>query len=58
MVRLRLPKGGFGREYIALKMKIKGQGPFDFMVDSGLTTELITPHLQGILETHKGRNRL
>ena len=58
MIRLRLPKGGFGREYIALKMKIKGQGPFDFMVDSGLTTELITPHLQGILGIQEGLNRL
>lgn len=58
MIRLRLPKGGFGREYLALKMKIKGQGPFEFMVDSGLTTELITPHLQGILGIQEGRNRL
>jgi hypothetical protein len=58
MIRLSLPKGGFGREYIALKMKIKGQGPFDFMVDSGLTTELITPHLQRILGIHEGQNRL
>ena len=58
MIRLRLPKGGFGREYLALKMKIKGQGPFEFMVDSGLTTELITPHLQGILGVQTGRNRL
>lgn len=58
MIRLRLPKGGFGREYLALAMKIKGQGPFEFMVDSGLTTELITPHLQGILGIQTGRNRL
>jgi len=58
MVRLRLPKGGFGREYVALKMKVKGQGPFDFMVDSGLTTELITPHLQGILNIQEGRNKI
>mmetsp|Transcript_10680 Transcript_10680/g.25307 ORF Transcript_10680/g.25307 Transcript_10680/m.25307 type:complete len:409 (+) Transcript_10680:126-1352(+) len=58
MVRLRLPKGGFGREYIALKLNVKGQGPFDFMIDSGLTTELITPHLQGILGINEGRSRL
>ena len=24
MIRLRLPKNGFGREYVALKLKIKG----------------------------------
>eukprot|EP00536_Pseudo-nitzschia_multiseries_P004807 jgi/Psemu1/189006/e_gw1.83.99.1 len=58
MVRLRLPKGGFGREYIALKLKVQGQGPFDFMIDSGLTTELITPHLRGILGISEGRSRL
>lgn len=49
MVRLSLPQGGFGREYVALKLKIKGEGPFDFMVDTGLTTEFITPHLQQTL---------
>ncbi|KAL7544399.1 hypothetical protein ACHAWF_007784 [Thalassiosira exigua] len=43
MRRLRLPKGGMGREYIVVQLYIKGEGPFDFMVDSGLTTELITP---------------
>ena len=58
MIRLRLPKGGFGREYIALKLRVQGQGPFDFMIDSGLTTELITPHLQGVLGIKEGRNRL
>lgn len=55
MVRLRLPQAGFGREYVAIKLKIQGQGPFDFMVDSGLTTELITPHLQDILGIKVGK---
>lgn len=41
--RLRLPKGGMGREYIIIQLYIEGKGPYDFMVDSGLTTELITP---------------
>ena len=58
MIRLRLPKGGFGREYIALKMKIQDQGPFDFMIDSGLTTELISPHLQATLGIQSGTNQL
>lgn len=49
MIRLKLPKGGFGREYVAIKLKINGQGPFDFMLDTGLTTEFITPHLQQTL---------
>jgi hypothetical protein len=49
MIRLRLPRGGVGRDYIAVPLKIRGQGPFDFMVDTGLTTEFITPHLQKAL---------
>jgi hypothetical protein len=38
-----------GREYIILQLYIQNTGPYDFMVDSGLTTELITPHLQQML---------
>lgn len=54
MIRLSLNGvEGFGREYVALKLKIKGQGPFDFMVDTGLTTEFITPHLRQVLDIHK-----
>ena len=49
MIRLKLPKGGFGREYVAIQLKIDGQGPFEFMLDTGLTTEFITPHLQQVL---------
>jgi predicted aspartyl protease len=45
MVRLRLPKAALGREYVVLQLTIQGKGPFDFMVDTGLTTEMITPHL-------------
>jgi len=45
MIRLKLPKTAVGREYVAIKLKIKDQGPFEFMIDSDLTTELITPHL-------------
>jgi len=46
MIRLRLPGAGVGRDYIAVQLKVENEGPFEFMVDSGLTTELITPHLQ------------
>jgi hypothetical protein len=49
MTRLKLPKDGFGREYLAIPLTVQGQGPFEFMVDTGLTTELITPHLQSLL---------
>lgn len=43
MRRLRLPKGGLGREYVLIQVYVEGKGPYDFMLDSGLTTELITP---------------
>lgn len=58
MVRLKLPKGGFGREYVCIKLKVGGQGPYDFMIDSGLTTELITPHLQESLGIAAGKDRI
>jgi predicted aspartyl protease len=60
MIRLRLPRAGLGREYVALQLTIDGEGPFEFMVDSGLTTELITPHLQrglGLSTSSSGRVR-
>ncbi|CAJ1936686.1 unnamed protein product [Cylindrotheca closterium] len=61
MIRLKLPKGGLGKDYVAVKVNIQGMGPFDFMVDSGLTTELITPHLQqtmGIGRTSKSNRKM
>jgi hypothetical protein len=46
MIRVRLPHAGVGREYVAIQLKIDGKGPYDFIIDTGLTTELITPHLE------------
>lgn len=46
MIRIQLPNNGYGREYIAMPVYINGQGPYDFMLDTGLTTEFITPHLE------------
>lgn len=56
MIRLRLPQAAVGREYVVIQLKIDGKGPFDFMVDSGLTTEMITPHLQQTLGITPGRS--
>ena len=58
MTRLRLPKGSYGREYIVIPLKVQGKGPFDFMIDSGLTTELITPHLKDILGIHSAGHEI
>lgn len=49
MRRLRLPAGTMGRDYVLLQLKLGGRGPFDFVVDTGLTAELITPHLREVL---------
>lgn len=49
MRRLRLPEPAAGRDYVLVQLKVGGKGPFDFMLDSGLTTEMITPHLQQTL---------
>jgi len=56
MIRLQLPKGAVGREYMAVNLKINDLGPYDFMVNTGLTTELITPHLQQTLGLNKETN--
>eukprot|EP00854_Cymbomonas_tetramitiformis_P020141 gene20141-24109_t len=49
MRRLQLPQQAVGRDYILIQIKIQGKGPYDFMLDSGLTGELITPHLRTTL---------
>lgn len=54
MIRLKLPKGALGREYIVIPFNVQNQGPFYFMVDSGLTTEMITPHLKDLLHIQTG----
>jgi hypothetical protein len=58
MIRLKLPKNGLGREYVVVQLNIEGQGPFDFMVDSGLTTEMITPHLMDLLKIQSGKSKI
>lgn len=58
MTRLRIPQAGVGREYVAVQLKIGNKGPFYFMVDSGLTTELLTPHLQSILGIADGKDKI
>lgn len=49
MKRLKLPRFAVGREYVIVPLKIQGKGPFEFMLDTGLTVELITPHLKRTL---------
>lgn len=33
--RIKLPKGGVGRDYVLIQLTINGAGPYDFMLDSG-----------------------
>ena len=49
MKRLKLPKGAAGNDFVAIPVKIDGQGPFDFMLDTALMSEIITPELQKAL---------
>lgn len=58
MIRLKLPQAALGREYVALQLTIEGKGPFDFMVDTGLTTEMITPHLLASLGMSEGNTKI
>lgn len=53
MIRLNLPKNGLGRDYVVIQLNIDGKGPYKFMIDSGLTTEMITPHLREVLKIHE-----
>lgn len=50
MIRLKLPENGVGNDYIATQLCLPGQAtnnkPVEFMLDTGLTLELITPHLR------------
>jgi hypothetical protein len=36
--RIKLPKGGVGRDYVLIQLIIDGAGPYDFMLDSGDST--------------------
>jgi hypothetical protein len=58
MVRLKLPKQALGREYIVIPLKVQKKGPFYFMVDSGLTTEMITPHLKDMLKIESENSKV
>lgn len=49
MERLKLPKGAAGNDFVAIPVRINGQGPFDFMLDTALTSVIITPQLQQTL---------
>lgn len=47
MTRLRLPKNALGEDYVAVQLCFEGgTPPVDVMLDTGLTLEMITPHLQ------------
>lgn len=54
MQRLKLPRFAVGREYVVVPLKIHGEGPFEFVLDTGLTIELITPHLVHTLKHASG----
>ena len=54
MKRTKLPRFAVGREYVVVPLKIQGVGPVEFILDTGATIELITPHLKHALEQING----
>lgn len=44
--KVRLPQGGVGGDFLTIPIMIGNKGPYIFMVDTGLTLELVSPHLQ------------
>lgn len=50
MQRLKLPKMAAGKEFLTVPIKVNAEGPFEFMIDTALTAELISPHLQKVLD--------
>lgn len=51
MIRLKIPGSGLGKDYVAVQVCLPGQEnkPVEFMLDTGLTLELVTPHLKSQL---------
>lgn len=59
MIRLKLPANGLGKDYIATQICLPGADTaMEFMIDSGLTLEIITPHLQNQLGLRSVRTGL
>jgi len=50
MARLKLPAGALGAGYALVPISVGGVGPIEFMLDSGLTGELVSPHLRMALQ--------
>lgn len=47
MIRVKIPNNGLGNDYIAISLCVPGQTkPVDFILDTGLTLELMSPHLR------------
>ena len=51
--RLRLPKGGFGRDYVLVEIQVDGSRE-EFLLDTGLSLELVTPALRERLHLASG----
>uniref|UniRef100_A0A6S8JSP9 Peptidase A2 domain-containing protein n=1 Tax=Amphora coffeiformis TaxID=265554 RepID=A0A6S8JSP9_9STRA len=47
---LKLPRFALGQGPVTMPLQIQGQGPFRFMVDTGMTRELIAPQLQDMIQ--------
>lgn len=50
MQKLKLPRFAVGTGPITMPVKIQDQGPFRFMVDTGLTKEIVSPQLMEMIQ--------
>jgi hypothetical protein len=47
MIRIKIPTNGLGKAYVGIALCLPGlDKPVEFMLDTGLTLELMTPHLR------------
>ena len=48
--QLKLPRMAVGKAPVAIPLQIQDKGPFEFMLDTGLTAQIISPRLKDLLE--------
>lgn len=51
MGKIKLPMMAVGKESVIIPVKVNGQGPFNFMLDTGLTAQMISPRLKKMIHS-------
>ena len=53
MEKIKLPRLAVGKECVTIPLHIDGLGTYEFMIDSGLTTQMVSPSLLKELTRHQ-----